>query len=50
MVRTDTGDDEQWLLIKMDDVAADARRNPVNSEPKSVASGRTLDGIQDNDS
>jgi DNA ligase D-like protein (predicted 3'-phosphoesterase) len=40
-------DDEkdQWLLIKMDDAAADARRNPVSTEPCSVASGRDLDQI-----
>ncbi len=40
-------DDEkdQWLLIKMDDAEADARRNPVSTEPRSVASGRDLDEI-----
>ena len=40
-------DDEkdQWLLIKMDDEAADARRNPVSTEPRSVESDRTLDEI-----
>ncbi len=38
-------DDGQWLLIKMDDEAADARRNPVSTEPLSVASGRDLDEI-----
>jgi DNA ligase D-like protein (predicted 3'-phosphoesterase) len=32
----------QWLLVKMDDQAADARRNPVSSEPQSVLSGRTI--------
>lgn len=35
----------QWLLVKMDDEAADARRNPVSSQPKSVISGRTLKQI-----
>ena len=34
--------DEKWLLIKADDDEADARRNPVSTEPKSVLSGRTL--------
>ncbi|HSO18420.1 MAG TPA: DNA polymerase ligase N-terminal domain-containing protein, partial [Desulfosarcina sp.] len=34
-----------WLLVKMDDDAADARRNPVSTQPKSVASGRTLNQI-----
>ncbi|MEE4360664.1 MAG: DNA polymerase ligase N-terminal domain-containing protein [Pseudomonadales bacterium] len=39
------GRQEQWLLIKMRDEAADARRNPVSTEPRSVASGRTLAAI-----
>ena len=42
--RTDD-DADQWLLIKMDDDAADARRNPVSTEPASVVSGRDLDEI-----
>ncbi len=36
------GDDENWLLVKMSDDAADARRNPTSTEPRSVLSGRTL--------
>jgi hypothetical protein len=44
LVRTDSGDDARWLLIKMDD-EADARRNPTSTEPKSVLSGRTLEEI-----
>jgi DNA ligase D-like protein (predicted 3'-phosphoesterase) len=36
------GDERNWLLIKMKDEGADARRNPVSTEPKSVLSGRTL--------
>jgi DNA ligase D-like protein (predicted 3'-phosphoesterase) len=36
------GDEDGWLLVKHDDDAADARRNPVSTEPKSVLSGRTL--------
>ncbi|GGD27863.1 DNA polymerase ligase N-terminal domain-containing protein [Sinisalibacter lacisalsi] len=39
-------DKDQWLLIKMDDDEADARRNPVSTEPESVASGRDLDEIE----
>jgi DNA ligase D-like protein (predicted 3'-phosphoesterase) len=35
-------DDRHWLLIKMDDEEADARRNPTSTEPKSVLSGRTM--------
>lgn len=36
---------EQWLLVKMDDDEADARRNPVSTETKSVTSGRSLKEI-----
>ncbi len=39
------GDEENWMLKKMDDAAADARRNPTSTEPKSVKTGRTLDEI-----
>ena len=35
-----------WLLIKMKDDEADARRNPVNTENKSTASGRTMREIE----
>ena len=33
---------DQWLLVKMKDEGADARRNPVSTEPDSVATGRNL--------
>ncbi|MGD8862021.1 MAG: DNA polymerase ligase N-terminal domain-containing protein [Myxococcales bacterium] len=36
------GEEDNWLLIKRDDEGADARRNPVSTEPESVISGRTL--------
>lgn len=36
------GKPENWLLIKMKDEAADARRDPVRTEPQSVISGRTV--------
>lgn len=45
--RTGSGSDARWLLIKMDDGHADARRNPVSTEPESVASGRTIKQIAD---
>ena len=32
-----------WLLIKMRDDHADARRNPVSSEPESVKTGKTIE-------
>lgn len=43
--RTDGGKSPRWLVIKMKDAAADARRNPVSTEPESVLSGRDLDDI-----
>ena len=46
LIRTSTGKDEQWLLKKIDDDAADARRNPVSTEPQSVESGLTLEEIE----
>jgi DNA ligase D-like protein (predicted 3'-phosphoesterase) len=39
------GERESWLLVKEKDSEADARRNPVRSQPKSVISGRTLKQI-----
>ncbi len=47
LIRTGSGDDVRWLLIKMDDEEADARRNPTSTEPKSVKTGRTLDEIRE---
>ncbi|MEZ5862341.1 MAG: DNA polymerase ligase N-terminal domain-containing protein [Geminicoccaceae bacterium] len=35
-------DDANWLLVKMRDDDADARRRPTSTEPCSVISGRTL--------
>lgn len=34
-----------WLLMKQDDDYADARRNPVSTQPKSVVTGRSLKEI-----
>jgi DNA ligase D-like protein (predicted 3'-phosphoesterase) len=39
------GDKPQWLLIKMDDEEADARRRPTSTEPESVKTGRDLEEI-----
>ena len=47
LIRTDLGDEERWLLIKMDDEEADARRNPTSTEVDSVASGKSIDDIHD---
>lgn len=43
--RFKTGQDESWLLVKVDDETADARRNPVATEPQSVLTGRTIEEI-----
>lgn len=41
------GDDEKWLLVKTDDEQADARRNPVSTENKSVVSGQSIEQIRE---
>lgn len=46
LIRTGKGEDARWLLIKMDDEGADARRNPTSTEPDSVISGRSLEEIR----
>lgn len=45
LTRIASGKDERWLLVKMDDEEADRRRNPVNTEPESVLSGRTVEKV-----
>ncbi|MDQ4007613.1 MAG: DNA ligase [Actinomycetota bacterium] len=40
---TRTGDN--WILVKRRDDEADARRNPVSTQPESVLSGRTVDDV-----
>lgn len=41
------GDESAWLLMKVDDEEADARRNPTSTEPRSVLTGRTVDEMSD---
>ena len=50
LIKTKRGKGDQWLLIKMKDDDADARRNPVSSQPKSALTGRTLNQIQKEES
>jgi DNA ligase D-like protein (predicted 3'-phosphoesterase) len=38
--------EDNWLLIKMRDEYADARKNPVKSELRSAETGRTLNEIK----
>lgn len=41
--------DKNWLLIKMKDEHADARRNPVSSQPNSALTGRSLKEIENDE-
>ena len=45
LIKTGSGDDTRWLLIKMKDDEADARRNPTSTEPESVKTGRTVEEV-----
>ncbi len=37
---------QRWLFIKMKDKYADARRNPVKSEPRSVISNKNIEDLE----
>lgn len=39
-------DNKRWLLKKMKDDEADARRNPVKTEPKSILSDKTIEEME----
>ena len=43
--RTHEGRKPKWLLIKKRDDEADARRDPVSTQPESVVSGRTIEQV-----
>jgi DNA ligase D-like protein (predicted 3'-phosphoesterase) len=43
--RTRQGTKPQWLMIKRRDEAADARRRPENTQPRSVKTGRTVEQV-----
>ena len=45
LTRIGKGQGGRWLLVKMDDEGADARRNPVRREPDSVRSGRSIEQV-----
>lgn len=40
------GDEKNWLLVKEKDDEADARRNPVSTEPESIISGLTVEQME----
>jgi DNA ligase D-like protein (predicted 3'-phosphoesterase) len=44
--RTGKGKDVRWLLVKKRDEGADARRNPVRTQPESVLSGKTIEDLR----
>ncbi|WP_456066885.1 DNA polymerase ligase N-terminal domain-containing protein [Halomonas rhizosphaerae] len=47
MARTGKRDGkEQWVIFKLDDEHADARRKPTSTEPNSVKTGRSLEEIE----
>lgn len=46
LIRIKKGKQEQWLLKKVDDDEADARRNPTSTENKSVLTDRTMEQIR----
>jgi DNA ligase D-like protein (predicted 3'-phosphoesterase) len=46
LIRTGKKDSDKWLLKKMKDDEADARRNPVKTEPKSILSDLTIDEMK----
>ncbi len=50
LIKTGKGKDNRWLLIKINDDEADARRNPVSSEPDSVKTGRSMEDIKEHGS
>ncbi|MQA88081.1 MAG: DNA ligase [Streptosporangiales bacterium] len=45
LTRMRSGERERWLLVKTADDDADARRDPVRTQRKSVRSGRTVDEV-----
>ena len=47
LIKTGKSNDKKWLIKKVDDDEADARRNPVSTEPKSVHSGKSLKQIKE---
>jgi DNA ligase D-like protein (predicted 3'-phosphoesterase) len=49
LTRIAKGKKERWLLVKMKDEEADARRKPVKSEPDSALTGRSMKEIEEDE-
>lgn len=49
LIRLKGTKDENWLLVKMNDSEADPSRDPVETQPESVLSGRTIEEIAEED-
>lgn len=47
LTRVDMKGREKWILVKRRDEAADARRNPVSTQPESVLSGLTIEQMRE---
>ena len=45
LTRIGKGRDERWLLVKKRGEGADARRNPVSTQPESALTGRTIEQV-----
>ena len=41
------GNEKNWILVKVDDEAADRRRRPTSTQNGSVLSGRTNEDLED---
>ncbi len=41
------GDEQNWMLVKVDDEGADRRRKPTSTQNESVLSGRTNEELED---
>jgi DNA ligase D-like protein (predicted 3'-phosphoesterase) len=46
LLRIEEKESDKWLFIKMRDDEADARRNPVNTESRSILSDKTIEEIK----
>jgi DNA ligase D-like protein (predicted 3'-phosphoesterase) len=50
LIHTGQDGDDRWMLVKMKDEGADARRNPTSTEPRSVISDATLETLRETES